>query len=940
MYLKSLKIYGFKTFGRKVTIDFQHGITAIVGPNGSGKSNLIEALNWVVGETRMADLRVKTADQLIYHGSPTMKPLSIAEVSLTIENSDNHLPIDYSEVNITRRLSKDGTSEYFLNKNRCIMKDITNLFMGTGVGRGAYSVMRQGEIDRMLRQKPEDRRELFEEAAGILKFRTRRRETERDLKKAEANLKQIRPTLIEVERQYNAKKKQAERAKQYTKLDERRVEVEIDIHLIRVIELKRKLNDKQENLTKLIEKKAHVNGKLDALEKEIDKSMQQSRDLQQDQHQVQTQILQQENEVASLKQQKMMLSEKITSQQDNILNWQQHINVNMKKKEGIDQHIAELSSERIKTIEMIDQSQDSLERYADDIKKIEVILKEDADSIEQHKQKISEIESKLFEARKELEDVINRLVEAIDKRKAELKGSTELKSNLRDRISRSLDELMVFLKSKRDIVDDLINSDFAGRSDKDKLGQVLEGFRTGLKERVEVTGQLKEDFSQLDNLISGFDEIIFAREGIHSKKEAIEQNIEQMIREEKGHRERIVFLETDIKNQNQKIDAIKQMMHDTQLSLAQMREKLNGTEESIRTQERFKKDIANQLQDLEDSVKTANDMIKGFQDQQEQISGKLETEHGNRDELKKKLDDISDKLTSISDYSTDREKRARSFKDELETLHEKVESVTREVTTHEVEIKTTYENFYENYSINLEEHEKNIANKTFDMGALRTELKKIKEQINSLGSINLLALDECKELEERFKLLKEQVSDIETSKKNLLEIIKEINKNSEEIFLQTFDRVKVNFHKIFRRLFNGGKAELRLTNPENVLESGVEILVQPPSKALQNEALLSGGERSMTAIALLFAIFMVKPSPFCLLDEIDAALDGPNVERFKKMLLEFKETTQFLMISHNINTLKVADALYGISMEEDGVTTAISLDINELEKHKTKYKVE
>lgn len=940
MYLKSLKIYGFKTFGRKVTIDFQHGITAIVGPNGSGKSNLIEALNWVVGETRMADLRVKTADQLIFHGSPSMKPLSIAEVSLTIENSDNHLPIDYTEVNITRRLSKDGTSEYYLNKNRCIMKDITNLFMGTGVGRGAYSVMRQGEIDRMLRQKPEDRRELFEEAAGILKFRTRRRETERDLAKAETNLKQIRPTLIEVERQYAIKKKQAERAQKFAKLDERRIEVEVDIHLMRVLELKRKLEVKQEQYSKLLEKKNSVTGKLHDLEQEIDHSMQQSRDLQQDQHRVQTQIMQQENEVAELKQKKIMLNEKISAQKDNVNSWGQGLAQNRSKLEGIQEQISELITEKNSHLEMINGNQDSLERYANDIKQIEQILDDDAKNIDIHKQKIDEIQNDLVAARQELEDVINRLVEAIDKRKAELKGSTELKINLKERISRSLDEMLVFLKSRKDIVEDLINSDFAGRTDKARLGQVLDGFKSGLTERLTAAEQLKQDFSQLDYLISGFDEIIFAREGIHSRKEAIEQQIVQMVRDEKGHRERILFLETDIKNQTTKIESIKQMMHDTQLNLAKMREKLNASEQSIQTREQYKRDIEGQIENLQENIKTAGELISGFISEQDAISKELEAKHGNRDELKKKLEKISEDLSSISDYSSSREKRARSYKEELESLHEKVDAAGREVTVYEVEIRSTYDNFYENYSINLQEHEGKIANKTFDMAALRTELKKIKEQITSLGSINLLALDECRELEERFKLLKEQVEDIETSRKNLLEIIKEINKNSEEIFLQTFDRIKVNFHKIFRRLFNGGKGELKLTDPDNVLESGVEILVQPPSKALQNEALLSGGERSMTAIALLFAIFMVKPSPFCLLDEIDAALDGPNIERFKKMLLEFKETTQFLMISHNINTLKVADALYGISMEEDGVTTALSLDINELEKLKNKYKVE
>ncbi len=939
MFLKNLKIYGFKTFGRKVVVDFQKGITAIVGPNGAGKSNLIDALNWVTGETKLSDLRVRTSEQLIFHGSPSLKPLSLAEVSLTIENTDNLLPIEYAEVNITRRIYRDGTSEFFINKNKCILKDITNLFLGTGAGRGAYASMRQGEIDRILKQKPEERREIFEEAAGILKYRNKRRETERDLERAEANLKQIRPTLIEVERQYQTKKKQAEKAERYNKLMDRRIAIEVDIHLVKVFDLKRELEAKNDILQKLLDKKQALLDKLKSIEMEIDASLAQSQDLQHNQHAIQTEILQHETEISTLRQRIASLGDRKMSLELNIKEWDAALLQSDQRLAKIDAIIEDLTREKSNLAGMIAERQDNLEQYARDITAIQKIVDDDAVNIETYRKKIADLEVALVEARDRLEEVINRMVEAIDKRKAELKGSAELKQDLKTSIARALDELGVFLKGRKDVLSDLSTLDFTRHSDKEKVRSTLTALRDSLEQRMSSVDQLRQQFAQLDNLISGFDEIIFAREGIHSQKESLDKAIVDMQRDEKAHKERIVFLETDIRNQQARIETIKQMMHDSQLALVQMREKSLAVDESMATQQGFRRDVEKQREGVLASITQARETISridvevgGFEKEQAKAVAKQE-------KLKSDLARISKSLSTITQASSGKEKKARECKEQLEEFHGRTEEATRAITMIEVEMRTIYENFYENYSIDLREHEKEIRNRKFDIGEMRTELKKIKDELRDLGQVNAMAIDECRELDERYRLLKEQIDDIEKSQKNLESIIKEINKNSEELFHQTFNRIKVNFHKIFRRLFDGGKAELNLTNPENVLESGIEILVQPPSKALQNEALLSGGEASMTAIALLFAIFMVKPSPFCLLDEIDAALDGPNVERFKKMLLEFRETTQFLIISHNINTLKVADALYGISMEEDGVSTALSLDVNELEKLKKKYEV-
>lgn len=940
LFLKNMKVYGFKTFAKKVTIQFQKGITAIVGPNGAGKTNLIDALNWVLGETRLKNMRVKSPTQLIFHGSPSLKPLSLAEVSITLENTDNRLPIDYSEVNIARRITKDGQGEFFINQGRCTLKDIHNLFVDTGVGKSAYSVMRQGEIDRILKQKPEERREIFEEAAGILKYRNRRRETERDLEKAEINLKQIRPTLVEVERQYLAKKKQAERAEKYRSLVEIKDQLEIDIHLIKIFDLKRQLAEKQEQQTGLQEKRQALVEQIHGLEQSIHDSLEESQKLQRTQSELNSRILQQEGQAFGLKQKITMLDERKQALESSINGWQHTIHQNSEKIAGINENIKELGKEGENYRAMVAELQDNLEKYALDIKEINRILEEDRSNIDEHQARIQALEAAMGQVRSDLESVINRLVEAIDKRKAELKGSTEQKQDLKTAIAHGLDEIHLFLGSKKDVLADLLQGDFVKHAKLDKVKQVLEGFRDGVMEKEHQVELLRSQFGRLDNLISGFDEIIFAREGIHARKEELDNQIRDMAREIKSHRERILFLETDITNQQGKIETIKEMMHESQLNLVQRREKLKSIEENIATEERFRRDVEARNEELQRNMEEARGTIQAIGEDIGAAKSDFDSSTSSQDQLKEELSRISKDLSSIYTLSSTREKKAGGLKEDLEKLHRRIDDLNRDITGFEVEIRTIYDNFYENYSIDLRTHEQTMANKRFDMAQLRTELKKTREEIKALGQINSLAIEECRELEERYNLLREQIEDIEKSKSDLETIIREINKNSEEIFLQTFNRIKVNFHKIFRRLFDGGKAELNLTNPENVLESGIEIMVQPPAKALQSVSLLSGGEMSMTAIALLFAIFMVRPSPFCLLDEIDAALDGPNIGRFKKLLLEFRDTTQFLMISHNINTLKVADALYGISMEEDGVSTAVSVNIGELEKNKKKYMVQ
>jgi chromosome segregation protein len=939
VFLKNLKIYGFKTFGKKVEIEFQKGITAIVGPNGAGKSNLIEALNWVLGESTLRYLRVREMQQLIFHGSPSLKPLSLAEVSITFDNPDNRLPIDYSEVNITRRISRDGQSEYLINRNRCALKDITNLFIDTGVGKNAYSVMRQGEIDRILQQKPEERREIFEEAAGILKYRHRRRDTERDLEKAENNLKQIRPTLVEVERQFTAKKKQAERAERYRKLAARREQVEIDIHLIRIFEIKRESASRAAMLEKLVARKQKILDDLAGMEKDIDDSLEKSQQLQKGQQELQGRIMQQEGAVAALRQKISLLEERRSTSADNIRGWEEGLERNTQRMARIDEIIRDLAADRENQTRMIGEMQDNLEKYAQELANADQIIKDANGSIVNYRKRIVELDASLVEARKELEQVVNLLVEAIDTRKSELLGSAEQKLEIKGAIERGIDELAVFLKSRRDTVADALTLDFAGKGERAKLQDLLDSLRRGLDEHLGSVEDLRRQFAGLDNLIAGFDQIIFAREGIHSHKEQIDRNIGEFERERSTSGERILELEQDIRNQQQKAETIRQMMHQAQISQAEMREKLRSIDENTKVQATFRQDLEKGNADLHRKIGEARTQAKELERDETETRREEKQTVTVQEKMKGELTKLSKDLSSISDHSSSKQKKLRTLKEELEQQHTRVDEVNRVLAGYEAEIRTIYDNFYENYSIDLRTHEKTMTNKKFDMAELRTELKKIKEEIGALGQINLLAVDECKELEERFRLLREQIADIEKSRKNLETIIAEINKNSEEIFHETFKQVRLNFHRIFRRLFDGGKADLTLTDPDNILESGIEITVQPPSKAMQTVGLLSGGEKSMTAIALLFSIFMVRPSPFCLLDEIDAALDGPNIERFKKLLLEFRESTQFLIISHNINTLKAVDALYGISMEDEGVTTAISLNVNELERLKKKYEV-
>ena len=1179
MYLKKIELQGFKSFADKTVLEFFPGITTVIGPNGSGKSNISDAIRWVLGEQSMKSLRGTKTEDIIFAGTQNRKSLGFAEVSMTIDNTEQKLPIEYNEVTVTRKIYRNGESGYYINKTPCRLKDVLELFMDTGIGKDGYSIISQGKIDEILSNKSEERRHIFEEAAGIVKYRVRKAESEKKLEQTKLNLLRINDIIAEIETNIEPTKQQAEKAKEFLRLrDElKNIEIGLFIHnindyktkiqeiindqeifstqlvrenerLSNVQELKEELKTAIDNITSQIEQmqnlgfenekkkeqiKSDVNLNLEKisnnkenferLEKEIVENDEKLKILEDEKNQKNDKkinltenkekfVKELEEKESELKKLTDTMSEKEleienkkkkveenTDQKYEISNTISTLIANVENSENrkkvikqeIENNISELDSSRMIKSEIsqkfaeIEGKRNKIKSNLDAIeekrKEADLKLKEYDTKINQHesemrikdsrlkflvetekekegyirsvksilqdcekdanlKKGVHGVIANLIEVPKEYEVAIEmclgqsmqnivtdteedakRLVEHLRKFKlgrASFLPITSVKGKKIDKIKSEkgvigiASDLVKFDKKYEQVIDsllgrtvivdnmdnaiaiarknsygfrivtlegDILNASGAisGGSVATKTVNILgrsreiESLKKEITELEKKINKLKKEKQEYENSIEDTVEevtslenelreieIIYATEkqkvvSIEDAVSKVENTLEKLREEEKTIDEQLEInkntqeeLQIKIKNfdeENQilngEITKFAEANKDTQKYADDLNFDITNLKISVSSFDESESSIDEIVARIEQDIENINKSTENKNMQKEKILQdnkrleELNIELNNKmEELIQEVSNSGNKVEELKNDRITKNKKLEEAEEDIIEQIEKIDGLKEQInksdmkkSKFEIELEQIIAKMWEEYELTPNDpgeyiEPKNVAEVQKQVNILRAKMK-------DLGSVNMDSIEEYKKLKERYDFMAEQQLDLETTIAKLRKIIQEMTETMKEQFSERFKLINNNFAEVFVELFGGGKAELKLTDEENILESGIEIEVQPPGKKLQNMMLLSGGERAFTAIALLFAILKINPAPFCVLDEIEAALDDVNVYRFAEYLKKFSTMSQFLVITHRKGTMEAANTVYGVTMEENGISKLLSLDL-------------
>lgn len=910
-FIKKLKIYGFKSFAYKTEIEFREGITCIVGPNGCGKTNIVEALMWVFGEKSSKSMRTENIADIIFAGTEEHKPLGVAEVEVIIDNGDALLPVEYREVSIKRRVYRSGESEFFINKQKCRLKDIHELFADTGIGKGAYSFMEQGKIDMILSTKPEDRRTIFEEAAGISKYKIRRKETMQKLERTENNLVQVNLFLREIKQEREKLRIQAEKAKVYKKLQEQLKQLEVKYYGYRYKmsintknEIEKKINKLEDKKRALITKIAQFDAKIEQLTQKLSNYTKNKYEKEKEQSRIEQVIKGNEDKIGIYRKQ---------IEQNNLL-----INGRQKRIKEIltdNENLTNLYKSREVKIENINQDLNTAtkekELLVKEIEKIDKKIKDNLNLREKLQTEIKQLQQEMELKQNKLREVTDEFVKEIDAKKKEVEGREDYQNTIKKEVIEIVNKIESKIKELKE-----------SRNIKEILDEIKSCVSL-LKKKVEEIVIHQDEFKNM----------IFDRDGIYAQKESLDKEISEITNT-------IITKQSEINKieiENHKL------LHDEKM----LNKKLKEIEDIIRKDQFKLEQLHNEMEKIKDDIyknnkalEHINKEIKEFSQTNTQYIKLIDTLNSEiikltdrTDNFNKTITRIDEDINSINQEIANLKARSREITSRIDEIDSRLRNLRDTFSKTEANLQDYEDTLYNEYNVKMKDIIDTLDEKNIDLKAIRNGIEKLRLEIRNLGSVNLLAEEEYEDIDKRYNFNLQQREDLLKAKNDLLEIIAETNKESTRLFLETFNKINENFHYIFRRLFGGGRANLSLENPSRPLESGIIINVQPPGKKLKSISWLSGGERSLSAIGLMFSIFLVKPSPFCALDEIDAALDDENNRRFVKMMKEFAQNTQFIIISHNPTTISNVDYLYGVSMEEKGISKVVSL---ELRKEKIK----
>ena len=979
MYLKEIKASGFKSFADTIDIELTNGISGIVGPNGSGKSNVVDAVRWVLGEQSVKQLRGEgSMSDVIFTGSKSRRAASFASVTLVFDNSDKYLNIEYDEVQIKRTIYKTGENEYFINNTKARLKDILELFMDTGASKESFNIISQGDVANILSGKAEDRRVIFEEASGVLKYKKRKDEALRKLSKTHDNMARVDDIISELNTNMEPLKKQSEDAKIYLEKKEKLENVEIALTVNDIEKYnyeykysKEKVSELTLSITKMLSENSNEQAKIETIKNNISK-------LNSELYLKQQELVKVSANAEKLSGEKAMISERSKYNSEDV---KLHDNIISLKEKilKIESQISALNKE-------IESEKSNNNVIGEKLNNIEIRLSE----IEKNKENLnSKLNQKLREItaqkhRREvlmnslennsslpysvknvlnnpkltgIHGVLGKLLEFEEKYSEALEVSLMssvshivcdneedakeavryLKNNNLGRATflpisvikpRSIDsESYETIKSMNgfvDIASNLVKYDTKYRNIVlSLLGTII------VVDNIDNANLISKKLKNRYKVVTMTGEVVNIGGSITGgslKKSSIlseRYELENVIKD-------IDVLDSEIKEIENKINEVDDNYTNLELEKNSIIISVNSNSEILKNKYNVLDDLTNEKSTLMTELSNNQNIVNNvITNEEEKILNEYYKEIEKRDELNIEINQIHKKIELENEDLINNESSLKNNNQEYNKAQEELKSHEIKVNRLDVKIDNLLNILTNDYSISYEKaKEKYILE--IDSDEARSIVSTLKREIKSLGDVNVGAIEEYDRVKERYEFLNKQKEDLTNAENVLLEIITEMDDIMKDKFSSTFNKIKEAFNETFRKLFNGGKAELKLTDPSNILETGIDIIALPPGKKLQHISLLSGGEKTLTAIALLFSILKVRPVPFCILDEVEAALDEVNVDNFGKYLKEFKGDTQFIIITHKKKTMEYADVLYGITMQESGVSKLVSVKLEEL----------
>lgn len=980
MYLKQIKASGFKSFAEKTVIDLTPGISGVVGPNGSGKSNIVDAVRWVLGEQSVKQLRGEgLMSDVIFSGSKSRKPASMASVTLVFDNQDKYLPVDYTEVSIKRCIYKTGENEYFLNNEKVRLKDIYDLLSDTGINKESFNIISQGDIASILSNKPEERRVIFEAAAGTLKYQKRKEEALRKLDRTHDNMNRINDIILELETNLEPLKKQSINAKKYLENKKTLDEIEVSLIVSEVNEInvsyqnnKRLVNELNEEVISL-EKNSNVDQtKIEKLKFEQVKK-------QEELYSIQNELTKVTKEAQSLLGKKDLIIER---QKYDAKDSKVHENV-VNIKESILRKENEIFNTN-NTLEIINkkiaQAQERLSEKQQAFLSIKKAHDENEEKLTNQNRLENETNYKIGILRSSIENnsglpyavkcvlenpklagihnVIGNLIETDKEYAVAIGVALSSASNyivVDDEFSAK--EAINYLKinkfgratffplniiKKREVDNEtyrkIVNeADFVGVASslvryesvydniiKNQLGTTI------VVTNLEAANALARKINYRYRIVTLDGELLHIggsltggtlknTTNIITQKHELEDNIRLL----KSLTEKRKILEEKI---NQNDDKYKYAWEERQKAS----EEKTNLEISLRYETERQKVLKEELLKLKEEESNINSLINGtLSNEEEKVVEEYYEKEKQKKELEIKMESLKNEVNDFGDSINEMEKENKINNQEYYKKTKELKDLEIEVNRQDVRLDTLLNTLTDDYEMTFEKAKNNYF-LDMDVKEAREKVDKCKLEIKKLGEVNIGAIEEYDRVSKRYDFLNNQKKDLENAENTILEIIKELDEIMKEKFLDTFNIIKEKFKEVFKKLFSGGSAELKLTNPDDILTTGIDIKALPPGKTLKHISLLSGGEKTLTAISLLFAILEARPVPFCILDEVEAALDEVNVDNFGKFLGEFKGKTQFIVITHKKKTMEYADVLYGVTMQESGVSKLVSVKLEDI----------
>lgn len=984
MYLKEIRAVGFKSFAEKTIIDLTSGISGVVGPNGSGKSNIVDAVRWVLGEQSVKSLRGEGAmSDVIFSGSKSRRAASSASVTLVFDNTDKYLPIDYTEVSIKRCIYKTGENEYYLNNEKCRLKDIQNLLVDTGVNKESFNIISQGDIGAILSNKPEERRIIFEAAAGTLKYQKRKDEALRKLDRTHDNMSRVNDIILELETNLKPLEKQSNDAKKYLENKKKLDNIEVSLIVSEVNSIngeyqnnKRLINELNEEIMKL-EKDGNVDSsKIEELKLKQTKK-------EEELYNIQGLLTKVSEEAQSLLGKKDLVLER---QKYNANDTKVHDNL-VSLKESILRKENEIFGVK-NTIEIINKKINACTLKLNEKEEEFLSIRKTHDDNERYLTEQNRLENETKYKIEMLKNTIENnaglpyaVKNVLDNPK--LAGIHGVIGNLVETDKEYMVAISTALGTASNYVvtDDEFTAKEAIKYLKiNKFGRAT-FFPLNIIKGREIDNttyrQLRQEpefidvASSLVRYESTYDNIIKNQLGTTIIVKDIDSA--NVIARKINYKYKIVTLEGEllhvggsltggvIKNssslitQKHELEDNLTLLKNLQTKRASLEEIINNTDSKYNTileernkliEEKTNYEISlryererqilfgEELQKLKEEANNIDGLINGTLSKEEE---KIVEEYYEKEKERKTLSIRVDAIKNeINDYKETIEQIERNNKVNNQEYYKKQQELKNleiKVNRDDVKLDNLLNTLTEDYAMTFEKAKANYFLE-MDEKEARDIVDKCKLEIRKLGDVNVGAIEEYDRVLERYQFLTSQKEDLTKAEDTILGIIKELDEIMKEKFMETFDVVKEKFKDVFKKLFGGGNAELKLTNPDDILTTGIDIKALPPGKTLQHISLLSGGEKTLTAISLLFAILETRPVPFCILDEVEAALDEVNVDNFGKFLNEFKNKTQFIVITHKKKTMEYADVLYGVTMQESGVSKLVSVKLEDIKEDK------